>query len=343
MTQEVKKRPDKFASDGAENWIDLLRNTAILEAGGKITKSQSTYFPAPEEDKQGDFFRTPILEVAYKDDMSLMDFNPFGLGKKPRFEPIEYKLNDSLVTVSGSNKHGIATIYDYDIVIFMMSHLAQQMNDVKRRIEAGEENPPLPNRKMHVYASDMFDAFGEEQGGRQMKSLEARLQRLTGTMVEIKEKKKSTRRKSGGFPLIGGFQIVKNTKTKQISEFYIDIPAWIYDGIVRPAQPTVLSLAGDYFQIRSGLHKFISRMAKKSAGRTEWHWPIETLHERSGSTQPLADFKRDMKKAIDKLKSDPLQDYEVWYVEGEAVRRRRPMEVYFKNRLLPAEAQEGAN
>ena len=73
---------------------------------------------------------------------------------------------------------------------------------------------------------------------------------------------------------------------------------------------------------------------------TEWQWPIETLHERSGSTQPLAEFRRDLKKAIDKLKDDPLEDYRVWYVEGEKVGRRVPMTIHFENRLLPIDGKQ---
>jgi len=46
-----------------------------------------------------------------------MDIAVFGLGKKPRFKPIEHDLNDAQITVQGGTDCGMATIFDYDIFL----------------------------------------------------------------------------------------------------------------------------------------------------------------------------------------------------------------------------------
>jgi len=330
---EQPKDKDYYASEGADTWIDLLRNTTVMEATGKTPKRPSSpnFRQAPDEEDQPDFFKTPLLDIAHKDDFNLMDFNPFGLGKKPRFDTIEYKLKNAVAKVYGSTEHGLATVYDYDVVIFMISHLAKQMNDVKRSIEEGKENPQLPSRRMQVYATEMLEGLSRKRGGQQQAELVEKLQRLKGTVIEI-EGEKGTKRRIGTFSLIGDFQVVKNTKTGAISEFFIDIPQWIYDGVVRVSDPTIVSLSNDYMLLKSGYHKFLSRMAKKSAGSNSWEWTIEGLYERSGSNQPMAQFKRDIKKAIDKLADDPLDDYRVFYIEGEGRGKKKSLKVHFEHR-----------
>ena len=333
MSEPEQKPKDSppYASDGAERWIDLLKNTRVLEATGRLkAPSQSNYREEPESSKQPDFFRTPVVDLSHKDDVNLMDFTPFGLGKTPRFDTIEYKLTNCTARVYGSTEHGLATVYDYDIVIFMISQLANQMNDVRQRIETGEDNPELPNRRMHVYASDMLEGIKRPQGGNQQSELTQRLQRLKGSVIEL-HGKEGTKRRLGTFSLIGDFSITKDTKTGKISEFFIDIPEWIYDGVVRVSHPSVVNLSENYMLLKSGYHKFLARMAKKSAGEGQWEWKVETLYERSGSKQPMAQFKRDIKESIDKLQKDPLKGYEVTYrEEGQGKGNRKALKIKFK-------------
>ena len=63
-----------------------------------------------------------------------MDINPFGWGKEARLESIVCALLGAKITVIYSTEWGIATIYDYAIVIYMISHLTKKMNDIKYKV-----------------------------------------------------------------------------------------------------------------------------------------------------------------------------------------------------------------
>lgn len=325
-----------YASDGAQTWAELLKNTALYDPQKKqfiLPQVERNFRQELEDYNQRDFFRTPMLDIPHKDDYGLMDINPFGLGVKPRFTPIEYSLPDSKIMVTGSGEYGMATIFDYDIVIYVVSHLARQMNEVKHRIQQGETNPRLPSRRMHVIASDMFKQLKIKDGGKQQKALLSKLRRLKGTNIEIMTKE-GKRRRDGSFSLIGDFVIDSETKGGNVSEFILDIPAWIYDGVVKVKAPTVLTLQDKYMLLKSGYHKFLYRIARKSAGEDCWEWTIEELHLRSGSVQPLRKFKDDIKGAIDALVKDPFPDYHIYYKEtGKA--RRGKITVHIENRTLP--------
>ena len=323
-----------YPSDGAETWIQLLKNTALFDRKtGKPLLSQrnSNYRKDREDSKQTDLFCPPLLDIPYKDDYGLMDINPFGLGKRPRFTPIVYDLKDVKITVTGSGEYGLATIHDYDIVIYMISHLARQMNEVKFKVEEGMQNPRLPQRNMRVNVADLFKQLKIEDGGKQIALLKAKLQRLKGTNIEIVKKLGKITRRDGSLSLIGDYEIISNTKTGHISEFSLEIPKWIYAGVVSINDPTVLTLSDDYMLLKSGYHKYLARIAKKSAGENCWDWKIEDLHVRSGTTQRLYTFKQDIKKAIDKLKDEPLKDYDIVYKEI-GIGKKSKMSIFIKNR-----------
>lgn len=339
MTDEKNLNADTFNSETADTWNELvLQSSTNLseEERRALLPQKDRNFKFFSDNGQLDFFRAPLLDIPHKDDYGLMDINPFGLGKKPRFEPIIYDLPGAKITVMGSTEYGIATIYDYDIVIYMISHLARQMNEIKFKVEKGETNPRLPARRMHVSTSDMFKQLKIPDGGRQLDALLAKLKRLKGTTIEITTED-GNKRRDGAFSLIDDYIIDSQTNSGKLSEFYIGVPAWIYDGVVRVTAPTILTLSDNYMGLKSGYHKFLARIAKKSAGENCWDWSIEELHRRSGSNQPLRNFKVDLKKAIDKLQQDPLPDYHIYYTETGKGRRAK-VQIYIenKNRLLPA-------
>lgn len=325
-----------YASDGAKTWIELLRKTALFDKKtGKslLSQTQRNFRKEREDSKQTDIFHTPILDMPCKDDYGLMDINPFGLGKRPRFSTITYDLNDSKITVTGSGEYGLATIFDYDIVIFMVSHLVRQMNKLKNDVERGVKNPKLPPRIMHVNVSDLFKYIEIEDGGYQHKALLSKLQRLKGTLVEIEKNLDKSTRRVGSLSLIGDYAIISKTKTGNISSFELEVPRWIYDGVVRQGDPTVLTLCDEYMLIKNGYHKFLARIARKSAGEDSWDWNIRHLYERSGTPQTLKDFQRDIKKSIDDLKEDPIKEYTIIYKEtGKG--RKKDLDIYISKTVV---------
>jgi len=313
MTEEEKI---KYASEGAETWSDL--ETAHIKdpkLAAKLKRLSRNYRQASQGDKPLDVFVPTLADISSKDDYSLMDIAVFGLGKKPRFKPIEHDLNDAHITVSGSTKYGMATIFDYDIFLYIVSYLTREMERCKDEVKRGHD-ASLPARKISPPVTELLKFCQRDDGGRNYKQLEKALERLSTTKILIKEKREGkSHRRIGMFSLIGDYEIVKATRTGNISKLVIAIPDWVYDGVVRPTKPTVLTFDNDYFLLSQGYHRFLHRLARKAAGKTTATYSLETLYERSGSTRPFRSFKADVKKAIEALKEAPLPDYHVQLVK----------------------------
>jgi hypothetical protein len=62
---------------------------------------------------------SPLTDIATKDDISLMDIAVFGLGRKPRFTPIKYNLNDAEIVVQGGTHCGMATMVNNCRFLFL--------------------------------------------------------------------------------------------------------------------------------------------------------------------------------------------------------------------------------
>ena len=306
----------KYASDGAEKWSDL--ETAHIKdpkLAAQLKRMSRNYRQAPKDDKPLNVFVPTLADVSNKDDYSLMDIAVFGLGKKPRFEPIKHDLNDAHITVQGGTDCGMATIFDYDIFLYMVSYLTREMERCKDEVKRGND-ARLPARKISPPVTELLKFCKRDDGGKQYKQLEKALERLSTTKILIKEKREGkSHRRIGMFSLIGDYEIFKATRTGNISELLISIPDWVYDGVVRPTKPTVLTLDNDYFLLSQGYHRFLHRLARKTAGKTNATYSLETLYERSGSTRPFRSFKADLKKAIEALKDAPLPDYHVQLVK----------------------------
>jgi plasmid replication initiation protein len=319
MGEEEK---DKYLSDGVATWSDLeAAYNQDTELAKRLKRMSKHYRKPPKDDRQLDIFSPVLSDISTKDDISLMDVAVFGLGRKPRFEPIEYDLKDAHIVVQGGTKCGMATIFDYDIFLYMVSYLTHEMNRVREEVRQGHE-AYLPPRIIKPPVCDLLKYCRRDDGGENYKLLEAALERLSTTKISIK-KKDSKRRRAGMFSLIGDYKIITETRTGNISELLIAIPDWVYDGIVRPDNPTVLTLHGDYFLLSQGYHRFLHRLARKAAGKGEALYSIEKLYERSGSNRTFRSWKSDIKKAIAALKENPLPEYNVtWEEKSKAVNIR---------------------
>src|SRR5690606_27641488 len=83
----------------------------------------------PKGDEQSDFFAPTLYDVSTRDSRSVMDVAVFRLSKKDKRagELIRYDLPDGYVEVS-AGAHGMASVWDYDIVLMLVSHLTEAMN-----------------------------------------------------------------------------------------------------------------------------------------------------------------------------------------------------------------------
>ena len=123
---------------------------------------------------QFDLFIASASDVSPKSQQELMARNWFSLAKQKRVEPIEHSFGDSWVKVTGNPNHGIATIFDNDVLIFV---IAQYMSAINNGMKTG--------RRFQFTGYEFFKFVGKKRfGGKGYADLWKSLERLHNTFVE---------------------------------------------------------------------------------------------------------------------------------------------------------------
>lgn len=220
-----------------------------------------------------------------RDVMEVMEV-PFVSLSKNRTTPINYESSDGKIKVmiSCHTNHYLASIYDWDIILFVASKMQEILN-------SGEDIPP---RTLIVPRHELLKAIYKHDANKQQKDLKSSLNRLKSTLIETTIRNEDGKYDAGfGFLDSWGY-----TDRKDIKEFRITLSQWLYDGICRKG--SLLKVRPEYFKITSGLKKFLYRTARKHVGNhnKSWDFLIETLYEKSGSEREFKKFKHDLKKSV---------------------------------------------
>ncbi|MFA1791647.1 replication initiator protein A [Xanthomonas campestris] len=278
---------------------------------GKAAPAKPRLRHPPEGDEQADLFVPTLFEVAAKDSISVMDVAVFRLSKrdKRRADIIRYELPDGLVEVS-AGAYGMATVWDYDIVLMAISHLAEAVN---RHRKMGS---PMPTRTFRPHPSEILKFCRMSDGGRQYEAIEGAIDRLRTTVIKnVRTVKGHQRTAWAPESLIAeGSRTISDATTGRVTEVEIVIPTWVYDEVVKTEQPEILTMHRDYFLLDGGIARFLYRLARRAAGRTSAEWLFRTLYERSGSTGTLKEFSRALRTLI---QSDELPEYTLAEVAGK--------------------------
>lgn len=319
--------------DGAMRMVlKQMANTLHLGEVRKViaheARPTTTFREAPPDDSQLMFFVPPVMDAPLKDDMNLMDVAPFSLSKTTRQGIIRYELKDAIITIEGGAEVGLVTSYDYDVFINMVSNLAMAMRDYRIDEKKGLR-PSLPPRTYRPKAADIMSFCRRDLGGKQYAQLEASLDRLQATRYKITNlTHNNTRRAAESFPLIGRYKVVSRTKSNRIDEVEIDIPDWVYEGVVTHDEaPSILTLHPDYFLISRPLGKFIYRLARKACGASGFaEYGMQTLHSRSGSPLSLPKFRKLVEDVVSATHAQPLPDYDLEIIPGKGGDKLRMVE-----------------
>jgi plasmid replication initiation protein len=312
------------------------------ELPAKLEHPRKIVRDAPEDDAQLMFWVPAVFDAPIKDDMNLMDIAPFALSKTTGEGIIRYELKDAIITIEGGADVGLATAYDYDIVINMISHLAEAVRQFRIQDKKGLR-PSLPSRVYRPAASEILKFCRRELGGKQYLDLERALDRLQATRIKITNltggKRRETHRETQSFPLIGRYKVVSRTSQDRIDQIEIEIPEWVYEGIVKPdGKPSILTLNADYFLINRPIAKFLYRLARKAAGDTEAFYSLPEVHRRSGSKLPPHKFRQAVQEIVADAKLDPLPDYDLILEPGT---RAPVLRMRHRKRALPPSEPSG--
>jgi plasmid replication initiation protein len=228
------------------------------------------------------------------------------------------------VKVTGNEKHGIATIFDNDVLIFV---IAQYMNAINHGMKTG---------RRFQFTGYEYRAFTGKKyhGGQAYKDLWASLQRLHNTFVE-------TNIRLGGTTTTTSFNWlseIKQIKDGAIHRGYeLVLPEWVYESITN--KKLVLTLDDDYFSIRGGLQRWLYLFARKTSGWQAGGWSesIESIYRKSASTGTLSEFKRKVKKIAT---DDSLLGYSVEVVGDGSNHTGKGLYFLRRNELIEMLAAE---
>lgn len=266
----------------------------------------------PMMDVQADFFVPALYDVAGKENRSTMDVAVFRLSKKDNRAGavLRYELADGYIEVK-AGPEGMASVWDYDIVLMAISHLTEAVN----RWRAGMGDKPSHTFRPHV--SEILKFCRKSDGGRQVAEIEAALDRLRSTTIKI-----SRRGMKNGRPvrelqaegLINNYRVVSYTDADKIAEVEILIPQWVYEPVVNEKRPDVLTVHRDYFLIEQGIGRYVYRIARQAAGKGQARWYFKTIYERSGSAGSFREFRRILRGIIE---ANDLPEYALAEGEGQ--------------------------
>ena len=261
-------------------------------------RAKSSLRRPPPGDEQADFFVPTLYDVATKDSRSIMDVAVFRLSKKDKRagETIRYELTDGYVEVK-AGPDGMASVWDYDIVLMAISHLTEAMN--RYRNGRGEK----PGLAFRPHVSEILKFCRRSDGGRQYEEIEGALDRLKNTTIKIVRTTRKGRgsrlmREAQAEGLIGNYKTVSYADTARVAMVEVEIPGWIYREVVEAENPEVLTVHPAFFLIEPGIGRFLYRVARRAAGKGEARWAFRTIYERSGSAGTFKEFCRILRGII---------------------------------------------
>jgi len=295
--QQVGKLADNLLSRIEQMREQSQRRRIQDDAKPEEPAPSSTVRKPPPGDAQPDFFVPTLYDVGTKDSRSIMDVAVFRLSKKDRRagEVIHYNLSNGHVTVS-AGAAGMASVWDYDLVLMAVSHLTEAMN--RFREGKGEK----PGRVFRPHVADMLKFCRRADCGKQKDDLVETCLRLNTTHVAVQRTRKAKNGRpetvSEGEPLISRYKIIKSESGKP-EYIEIELADWMYREITEGKNPDVLTVHPDYFLIDPGIGRFVYRLARQAAGKRQAKWSFKTIFERSGSTGTFKKFAFTLRKLIE--------------------------------------------
>ena len=248
---------------------------------------EDDHAPAPptedSERSRLDPFVVATGDAPPRDQRDLMERPFFSLAKTPRTKPILYKAADIEVQVFGMPEHGMATIWDADVLIWAAS-----------QIVAAENNGLTTSRFFRFTPYHLLRAIGRPTGNRQYLLLKAALARLQSTVIAttIRNGPHWRRRQ---FSWINEWEEM-TTRAGRVEGMEVVLPEWFYNSVID--RSLVLTIDPAYFRLTGGIERWLYRVARKHAGhqRHGWIFEVAHLHQKSGSLARPSDFALDLRR-----------------------------------------------
>ena len=239
-------------------------------------------FRAGDRQMQLDLFVALPGDMAVRDQQDLMAHPFFSLAKSKRTEPIDYAAGDTRIRVEGTAEHGLATIWDADVLIWAASQLVEAR-------DAGLRTARLLSATPH----QILTFTGRGTSLRDYQRLRAALDRLQATTVVTNLRQPDLRRRHR-FSWVNEWKERTDAAGRPLGLELI-LPDWFYQGVL--ADAFVLTIGREYFGLTGGIERWLYRLARKHAGHQAegWAFDFRHLHAKSGSLARFANFAIDLR------------------------------------------------
>ncbi|MES1972812.1 MAG: replication initiator protein A [Pseudomonadota bacterium] len=257
------------------------------------------------ERAQLDLFRSIPGDIAPRDAQDLMAWPFFSLAKSKRVTPIDFHMGDTWIVVEATPEHGMATIWDADVLIWAASQI----------VEARDAGRPT-SRLMATTPHEILTFIGRGTGRDNYDRLKAALDRLQSTTVATSIRQPLQRRRHR-FSWINEWKERLDGDGRPLGIEMI-VPDWFFAGVMD--QALVLTIDRAYFDLTGGIERWLYRIVRKHGGRQTggWSFDLAHLHLKSGVLSPLKRFSFELRGIV---RRQPLPGYRL-ALETELGRER---------------------
>ncbi|WP_234190162.1 replication initiator protein A [Shinella sp. NM-101] len=267
---------------------------------------------APSERAQLVPFVIATGDASPRDQRDLMERPFFSLAKTSRTTPILYEAGDVRVEVFASAEHGMATIWDADVLIWAGSQIVE-----------AETLGLKTSRFIRFTPYQLLTAIGRQTGQRDYKLLKGALARLQSTSIRTTIRQGEHWRRHQ-FSWINEWEECA-TRDGRVEGMECVLPDWFYRGVID--RSLVLTIDPAYFRLTGGIERWLYRVARKHAGRQRhgWLFDFPHLHEKSGSLVRFSDFALQLRRIVAR---QPIPGYRL------VIERERRLEML---RIVPVD------
>ncbi|PJI89269.1 RepA replication protein [Sphingomonas koreensis] len=237
------------------------------------------------ERAQLELFRALPGDLAVRDAQDLMAYPFFSLAKSKRIAPIDFKAGAVAIRVEAVAEHGMATIWDADVLIWAASQIVEARDRGART-----------SRLMAATPCEILRFVGRGTSARDYERLKAALDRLQSTTVATTIRQPSERRRHR-FSWVNEWKERVDAAGRPLGLELI-VPDWFYSAVCDDA--LVLTIDDAYFDLTGGLERWLYRLVRKHGGRQSggWSFDVSYLHAKSGSLSPLKHFAYDVRAIV---------------------------------------------
>jgi len=237
------------------------------------------------EREQLELFRALPGDLAARDAQDLMAYPFFSLAKSKRVAPIDFKAGDISIRVEAVAEHGMATIWDADVLIWAASQLVE-----------ARDHGIASSRRMAATPYEILTFVGRGTSVRDYERLKAALDRLQSTTVATSIRQPSERRRHR-FSWVNEWKERVDDRGRPLGLELI-VPDWFYAAVMDDA--LILTIDPAYFDLLGGLERWLYRLVRKHGGRQSggWSFDLSHLHAKSGSLSPLKHFAYDIRAIV---------------------------------------------